>query len=595
MRNTTKLMLTAGFAATSGLAGAQVITVNTASDTVDFSGAQQVADLPGPDGVVSLREAALASDNTPGVQTVGFDVPQGEWAFQFIYPGRAVLNPFLLRFFEPVIIDGTTQTAATGDTNPDGAEVVIMSGLITIGDDTTIRGIDSSAISVNGSNNTVELNTGFTSISLFGGSGSTIRNNTITGTIKLDRSNDNTVVGNVCQRVRIQGFVSEFGTGPITGTRVGGPNPEDRNYITGYGTWNSEGLPSGTTVEVFDNQDTVIENNWIGTPDGLTRGNDASSIGVGFYGTNSGVLVKDNLISGILGVGMGPHYAGTLWGRGIYITGTGGDINIMGNTIGLDINGQPTLGSVYGIDVDDYPVTSVHGVTIGDASTGQGNTIAGHRFNGISVNWNVSAVTISGNSIYANDDLGIDLFELDVTPFGVTANDAQDADTGGNNLQNYPVLSSAEASPTQITIAGTLNSTPNATFTVELFASSVCNDSGFGEGERYLGQTTLQTNGSGDASFSVALPGEIEAGWVATATATDSEGNTSEFSACLSVTQGSGNCIADTNGDGMLSPADFSAWVSAFNTMSPACDQNGDGACSPADFSAWVANYNAGC
>ena len=54
-------------------------------------------------------------------------------------------------------------------------------------------------------------------------------------------------------------------------------------------------------------------------------------------------------------------------------------------------------------------------------------------------------------------------------------------------------------------------------------------------------------------------------------------------------------CIADTNGDGILSPADFSAWVAAFNTMAPACDQNADGVCSPADFSAWVANYNAGC
>ena len=54
-------------------------------------------------------------------------------------------------------------------------------------------------------------------------------------------------------------------------------------------------------------------------------------------------------------------------------------------------------------------------------------------------------------------------------------------------------------------------------------------------------------------------------------------------------------CIADTNGDGVLSPADFSAWVAAFNAMAPECDQNGDGACSPADFSAWVANFNAGC
>jgi len=54
-------------------------------------------------------------------------------------------------------------------------------------------------------------------------------------------------------------------------------------------------------------------------------------------------------------------------------------------------------------------------------------------------------------------------------------------------------------------------------------------------------------------------------------------------------------CLADTNADGVLSPADFSAWVAAFNAMSPQCDQNGDGACSPADFSAWVGNFNAGC
>ena len=54
-------------------------------------------------------------------------------------------------------------------------------------------------------------------------------------------------------------------------------------------------------------------------------------------------------------------------------------------------------------------------------------------------------------------------------------------------------------------------------------------------------------------------------------------------------------CLPDTNRDGVLSPADFSAWVAAFNASAPECDQNGDGSCSPADFSAWVANYNAGC
>ena len=54
-------------------------------------------------------------------------------------------------------------------------------------------------------------------------------------------------------------------------------------------------------------------------------------------------------------------------------------------------------------------------------------------------------------------------------------------------------------------------------------------------------------------------------------------------------------CAADTNLDGMISPADFSAWVAAFNGSLPMCDQNGDFECTPADFSAWVANFNAGC
>ena len=54
-------------------------------------------------------------------------------------------------------------------------------------------------------------------------------------------------------------------------------------------------------------------------------------------------------------------------------------------------------------------------------------------------------------------------------------------------------------------------------------------------------------------------------------------------------------CLADVNHDGAVTPADFSAWVAAFNAMAPECDQNGDDACTPADFSAWVANFNAGC
>jgi hypothetical protein len=54
-------------------------------------------------------------------------------------------------------------------------------------------------------------------------------------------------------------------------------------------------------------------------------------------------------------------------------------------------------------------------------------------------------------------------------------------------------------------------------------------------------------------------------------------------------------CLADVNGDGSVTPTDFTAWVNAFNNNLPTCDQNGDGACTPTDFTAWVANFNAGC
>lgn len=54
-------------------------------------------------------------------------------------------------------------------------------------------------------------------------------------------------------------------------------------------------------------------------------------------------------------------------------------------------------------------------------------------------------------------------------------------------------------------------------------------------------------------------------------------------------------CVADVNGDGMLTPTDFTAWINAFNNNLPECDQNGDGLCTPTDFTAWIANYNAGC
>lgn len=442
----TKGFLVAALAAfmTGGVAFGQTITVDTSSDVTDFGGAQTVADLPGPDGKVSLKEAGLASDNTPGIQTIAFNVPEAEWEFQWLYPGRVVFTPFLgFRVFDTVIIDATTQTDFTGDTHLDGCEVVIWN--TASGDDFflinnvggEVRGLDNTEIVVSGgSGNLVEGNTAG-HISVFGSSFNVIDGNT-GGTIKIDRASDNVVVGNTFQRVRVLGFGSAE---PAANNRIGGPAPEDRNFITGYGTWNSGGLPGGTTIQLFASIGTVVENNWIGTtPDGLEQGSMASVVGIGFEGENHDTVIRNNRIAGILGHGQGPHHAGQLFGWAILVAGQGTGITIVGNTIGLDANDEPLLGSVWGIDVGNV-ITSpsdVANITIGGTAPGEGNVVAGHILNGITVGHDVPQVRISGTTLHDNGWLGIDLIPSSYG-YGVTPNDANDTDTGGNGLQNYPV------------------------------------------------------------------------------------------------------------------------------------------------------------
>jgi hypothetical protein len=104
---------------------------------------------------------------------------------------------------------------------------------------------------------------------------------------------------------------------------------------------------------------------------------------------------------------------------------------------------------------------------------------------------------------------------------------------GANNLQNFPVLTSATSGST--TIEGTLNSTPNTKFRLEFFANTECDPSGYGEGETFLGFIDVTTDGSGNVAFTVTFPDTVPGGHFITATATDPNSNTSEFSQCLQV------------------------------------------------------------
>ena len=128
------------------------------------------------------------------------------------------------------------------------------------------------------------------------------------------------------------------------------------------------------------------------------------------------------------------------------------------------------------------------------------------------------------NSVYANGFLGIDL-----SGDGSTANDPGDTDQGANDLQNFPVLSTAKTVSGQTTIRGTLNSIPNEVYVIQFFS----NPNGTRQGKTLLGQTTLTTDAAGNASFAFNPTQAVTVGRAITATATANPSgarNTFEFS-----------------------------------------------------------------
>jgi hypothetical protein len=137
---------------------------------------------------------------------------------------------------------------------------------------------------------------------------------------------------------------------------------------------------------------------------------------------------------------------------------------------------------------------------------------------------------ILSNSIFSNQNLGIDLNNtMGPSPGAVAGReqDTKDPDTGPNNLQNFPVITSATSTGTTTKIQGTLNSRPRKTFTIQFFSNPAA---GTDEGKTYLGQVNLRTNRQGKVSFKV-LGLAVPQGDAITTTVTNvSIGDTSEFS-----------------------------------------------------------------
>lgn len=348
--------------------------------------------------------------------------------------------------------------------------------------------------------------------------------------------------------------------------QIGGNSPAARNVISGNVAY---GLP----LIGYDTQHNIIQGNYIGTNAAGTAAV-ANTYGILFddgshYNTVGGLgNGEGNLLSGNSGYGLFLYNNGTTenWSYGnligtdfsgtsavpngigvvidgiatrhvldknvisgntqsgiaIHITGTN-EHHITRNLIGTDITGTQPLGN--GGDGIRIAEGGQYNIIGGPDS---GNVIAYNGGNGITV---LTAAdygnTFSENLIYGNAQLGIDLY-----PQGISENDPGDVDSGPNQLMNFPVLDSTfyNGGFGITTIWGYIDHPDPENCRIELFGST-SDTSCHGQAQGFITYVIPETDGTFNFMFNFPLPWNF-----VTSTATDVNGNTSEFSQNLELT-----------------------------------------------------------
>lgn len=440
--------------------------------------------------------------------------------------------------------NGTQLIVASGDTNTIGGT--------TPGDRNVIAGVAPGHLEVRSSDNTIQ--------------GNFIGTNAA-GNAAVGPSNAGIAIGHLGARNLVGGTGPGTGnliSGNGVGIGIGGPETIVQGNLIGTDVSGAERIPNGTGVEVsalatriarnvisgntatgilVQSDDAIIQGNLIG-PDisGTKTPGSTNAPGNGSHGIDVHVGAG-NLIGNLIG-GTDPGARNVISGNGDFGIALGFEASrnrIKGNFIGTDDTGTQPLGNhLHGVCVCPIAGGIATDNVIGGTEAGAGNVIAYNRGSGVAIGSHPDFPghnSILRNSIHSNGILGIDLVGLVELP---DPNDPGDADEGANDLQNYPVLDWTSAG-NQTTVTGTLNSEPNKTYRIEFFHNRECNrfpsefftGGPFGQGETFLGAIDVSTDGNGDAVIpAVTYPKGTGVTEVITATATNSNNATSEFSEC---------------------------------------------------------------
>jgi hypothetical protein len=479
------------------------------------------------DGAGSLRQAILDANAASGFNVITFNIPGS---------GAPTISPTseLPALTVPVFIDGITQpgfagapmVVVNGTQAGAGANGLTLTGGGSIVRGLAVNGFDGAGILLQG--NGGDLVTGdyigtdaAGTTALGNGVGVSIADLSggIVGFSQTTAASRNVISGNIQDGVIISGNDSV-----VAGNRIG-------TDVTG-----STALANGTGIAVIY----IGSNNMIGGPaswaGNLISGNVKDGVGIyggsgntiqgNFIGTDATGLIalpngygvelysgSYNSVGGGSAAGAGNLISGNIYdGIGIYSDGN----TAQGNRIGTDASGLAPLGNGGdGVAIQAF----LHGYdnAIGGTDSGAGNTIAYNGGYGVRITGGTGEA-IHQNAIYANGAGGIFLLN------------------GGNQDEPAPELTSAVAGVDTVTVIGTVAGTPGAELVVEFFANTVCDPSGYGQGERFLGSTTVVVGPDGEASFTAIVDGTVDVGQFITATASDPAGNTSQFSNCVEVT-----------------------------------------------------------
>jgi parallel beta-helix repeat protein len=327
--------------------------------------------------------------------------------------------------------------------------------------------------------------------------------NQLAGVVINQGAQNNTVEGNV-----ISGTLHE---GMLIGDSGTDGNVVKDNYI-GTNAAGTGPIPNGEWgVGITDGaQNNTVEGNVI-------SGNGTCGVGIGGSGADSNVVKGNYIGTDAAGTGAIPNGA-----QGVVISGgawnntvggsTAGERNVIsgnqwsGVEITAGANGNVIEGNYIGTNASGtgaipnggrgvFVAGGCQSNTIGGTASGEGNTIAFNTEAGVEVDGaGTTGNAIRGNSIHSNGGKGIEL-----------------VNSGNEELP----------SPT-ITGFGSVLGTACANCAIDVYSDDE------DEGRVYEGSTTA--DGDGDWSF----PSSPE-GPNITATATDSGGNTSEFSAPVAV------------------------------------------------------------